>query len=914
MRRRGLPYVCLVLAILLSGVLAPLALPSVVVAVPPEVTTNPATPIEITSATLNGTLDTLNTEDNVTVSFIWGYAAGDYTEATANQTMNTTGVFTADLTGLSAGTTYYYRAKAVGDGTTLGNEVSFTTSTTAPTVDTSAATNLATTSATLNGNLISLGTASSVTVSFEWGTSTSYGSETAAQSLTAIGAFSANLTGLTANTTHHFRAKAVGHGSAVYGDDMTFPTEENQPPNQPIAVSPDAQEVSITPTLVSSEFSDDPGDFQVASEWQIRTVTGTGSSWNSPLFTSGTDNVNLTNIIVPANILDYSTIYFWRVIHQDNYLEWSDPSAEKWFITSANQLPSQPGNSLPVDGAIDQSLTPTLACSAFSDPDAGDAHAASQWQIRTILGDYTTGLVFDSGTDNVNLTSRLVPSGPLAYSTTYYWHVRHQDNYEAWSPWSAETSFITAANQPPNAPINSLPANLAPDIGLTPTLQSSAFNDPGDTHAASQWQITTVAGNWDASLVFDNVTFAPNLTSTVVPSGPLSYYTTYYWRVRHQDSQEVWSAWSSPTSFTTRPPGTGADFVANVTALIVGQSVQFTDTSTGAIVSWTWDFGDGTAPVTWSTRPSDGKVSHTYAVAGTYTVALTISDAAVEPYTETKPDYINVFPLPAADFSASATAIVPGEAVAFTNQSSGGIPPLTYAWDFDDDGVVDSTSPNPSHSYDATGLYTISLRVTDARGNSTTEKRAGYISVSNAIAPHTIPPEGGTIQTADGRIAVTFPEGAVTGEPTLNIDGLSPSAVAKAPGGYKLGGTCFATKVVDAGGSTVGMPSRAVTVTVKYSDEDLAAAGGNPERLVLAQYNDATGKWTILDTTLSKEDRSLTANTTRFGTWAVMAKKPSGGMASWIWIVLGIAAGLAVAVVVGRVVAIERTSKVRQEP
>ena len=89
---------------------------------------------------------------------------------------------------------------------------------------TSAASSLATTSATLNGNLGSLGTAASVSVSFEWGTTTSYGSETTAQSMTAIGAFTANLTGLTARTTYHFRAKAVGDGPAVYGDDMTFTT------------------------------------------------------------------------------------------------------------------------------------------------------------------------------------------------------------------------------------------------------------------------------------------------------------------------------------------------------------------------------------------------------------------------------------------------------------------------------------------------------------------------------------------------------------------------------------------------------------------------------------------------------------------------------------------------------------------
>ncbi len=101
--------------------------------------------------------------------------------------------------------------------------MTFTTSTIAPSVTTSAATSITATSATLNGDLTSLGTATSGNVSFEWGTTTSYGSETSAQSLSAIGTFNANLTGLTANTTYHFRAKAVGDGT-TYGADMTFTT------------------------------------------------------------------------------------------------------------------------------------------------------------------------------------------------------------------------------------------------------------------------------------------------------------------------------------------------------------------------------------------------------------------------------------------------------------------------------------------------------------------------------------------------------------------------------------------------------------------------------------------------------------------------------------------------------------------
>jgi glucose/arabinose dehydrogenase len=55
--------------------------------------------------------------------------------------------------------------------------------------------------------------------------------------------------------------------------------------------------------------------------------------------------------------------------------------------------------------------------------------------------------------------------------------------------------------------------------------------------------------------------------------------------------------------------------------------------------------------------------------------------------------------------------------------------PLTYAWDFDGDGTVDSTEPNPTHVYTQTGNYTARLTVTDLNGKSGTS--AETITVGN---------------------------------------------------------------------------------------------------------------------------------------------------------------------------------------
>jgi PKD repeat protein len=445
-----------------------------------------------------------------------------------------------------------------------------------------------------------------------------------------------------------------------------------------------------------------------------------------------------------------------------------------------------------------------------------------------------------------------------------------------------------------------------------PTLTSSGFTDPdvGDTHAASRWQITVTSGNY-SSPVFDSLTDTSNLTSIVVPSAQLSYSTTYYWHVSYQDNHDDWSTWSSETSFATASPTLSAGFSANVTELMVGQSVQFTDRSTGVITSWRWDFGDGSIPVTWIFRPQDGKISHTYTAAGTYTVSLKVTDSSGSSDTETRTGYITVYPSPQAGFSASATGILLGEAIAFTNLSTGGIPPLTYAWDFDSNGVVESRNQNPMYSYAAAGTYSGTLRVADSGGgNSATEMKTGYIVVGNAIAPHSVPPQGGTIQTADGQIATTFPANAFSGEATVVILEMSPSIAPKTPKGYSIGSLCFALEVTDARGIAITSFSRPVTVTVRYADEGMAAAGDARENLVLAYYDEALGKWTFLDTAFDGTNKSLSATTTRFSTWAILVKTSSDMPTSWIQIVIGVVATLVAGIVVWKSISLRESKQV----
>ena len=200
----------------------------------PTATTLDATNKTTTGATLNASINA--NMASTTVTFEYGTTTSYGQTVTASQSPVTGSSNTnvsANISGLSAGTTYHFRVKAVNSvGTTYGSDMTFTTAGLAPTATTMAATNKtatgATLNATVNANMVS------TAVTFEYGTTTSYGQTVnASQSPVtgnAITNVSANLTGLTAGTTYHFRVKAVNSVGTTYGSDMTFTTLYPPPP------------------------------------------------------------------------------------------------------------------------------------------------------------------------------------------------------------------------------------------------------------------------------------------------------------------------------------------------------------------------------------------------------------------------------------------------------------------------------------------------------------------------------------------------------------------------------------------------------------------------------------------------------------------------------------------------------------
>ncbi len=147
-----------------------------------------------------------------------------------------------------------------------------------------------------------------------------------------------------------------------------------------------------------------------------------------------------------------------------------------------------------------------------------------------------------------------------------------------------------------------------------------------------------------------------------------------------------------------------ARFSADLRSGFPKLSVQFTDSSSGIIDRWLWNFGDGETS-------TDQNPVHAYQAAGDFPVTLAVQGPGGAD-TLVIADFIHVMPVlpPSSAFSADPVSGTAPLTVQFTNESTGSI--LEYKWYFGDTYATDggtSVEVNPVYTYANPGVYSVIL-------------------------------------------------------------------------------------------------------------------------------------------------------------------------------------------------------------
>jgi PKD repeat protein len=177
---------------------------------------------------------------------------------------------------------------------------------------------------------------------------------------------------------------------------------------------------------------------------------------------------------------------------------------------------------------------------------------------------------------------------------------------------------------------------------------------------------------------------------------------------------------------------TGLTVTFNASAL----SGTLSGTQTTAPASYQWNFGDA-SPVQTTTSVT---ITHVYATSGTYVVNLVLLDAQgvagkmLSQNVTVTPLPVTPIP-PVAQFALATNGLGVGVDASLSTDPDGTI--TTYAWNFGEPNSSSNTASGKaaSHTYGATGTYTVTLVVTDNTGLTATSKQQAIIAGAANVNP-----------------------------------------------------------------------------------------------------------------------------------------------------------------------------------
>jgi hypothetical protein len=302
----------------------------------------------------------------------------------------------------------------------------------APTASTGAASQTTPSAATLTGTVNPNGTAT--TYLFQYGASTGYGSQTGVVPVgsgTASVNASAPLSGLTANTTYHFRIVATSANGTTDGADATFTTA----PAPPVVVTGSASNVSATGAVLSGTVNPNGKAASYAFEYGTSTAYGLETATLSA--GSGETAVAVT---ATATGLLSGTSYHYRLIATNP--DGTSKGADK-TLTTTHVAPSATTGAPSVVGSDSAVVTATVSA-------AGKATTYSfQYGATTAYGSQTAFAAAGSATGSSKVGATI---GGLAPGTLY--HYRIVATSSGGTVEGSDASFVTtAATSAPGGPM-----------------------------------------------------------------------------------------------------------------------------------------------------------------------------------------------------------------------------------------------------------------------------------------------------------------------------------------------------------------------------------------------------------------------------------------------------------------------------
>ncbi|WAI00259.1 DUF3344 domain-containing protein [Methanogenium organophilum] len=242
-----------------------------------------------------------------------------------------------------------------------------------------------------------------------------------------------------------------------------------------------------------------------------------------------------------------------------------------------------------------------------------------------------------------------------------------------------------------------------------------------------------------------------------------------------------------------------------------------------------------------------------------------------------------------ANFTATPSYGTAPLTVRFTDLSVGA---TTWAWDFENDGIIDATTQNVSHTYGTVGHYSVNLTVSDGNDYDT-KIRPEYISVTapysddsgddDAVPASITSRNTGTLLTSqEGKTLRTTTVIAKDGIASLNI-GINTYALDSSDNPLSevtitpqadLSGKSPGTTFSFTGKAYECTPSGAqfspaITMTFSFTEEEWNALSGKTPSLWY--FDKAGNKWEEIPVTINAAERTVTAQITHFSLFALFA-------------------------------------------